>query len=119
MSSVKPVHLEMTVAKSVSEVRSALTSKVSLLKGRIVGSNDTGLECKFGSLLVSRLLGELWVPKATLPKRATIKIEEVQENQTRVTLDVRDAHKWGVKWGYMTKYERALEELADSLLFGL
>lgn len=119
MSGVNPVHREITVRKSVPEVRGDIASKLALLKGKLVLSNDTGTECDFGSLLRSRLLGEFWVSKSTLPKKAIIKIEDAKNGLTRITIDVRDTHKWGAKWGYVKKYEQALEELSDAILSGL
>ena len=89
------------------------------LRGRIAHSDDRSIECDFGSLLKSRLLGEFWVSKSTLPKRATIELKEAENGATTITLVVRDTHKYGVKWGYVKKYEKALEELADSIMSGI
>ncbi len=119
MSGVNQVHKEMTVKKTVSEVRDTITSRVQFLKGRIAQHNDMSIECDFGSLLKSRLLGEFWVSKSTLPQKAIINLEDAQNGRTRITIDIRDSHKYGVKSGYIKKYERALEELADSILSGL
>jgi hypothetical protein len=119
MSGVNPVHREMTVRKPVAEVRSVISSSLARLKGKTVVSDDTGIECKFGSLLISRLLGEFWVSRATLPKKAIIKLDDAQDGHTKVTIEVRDTHKWGVKWGYVNKYELALQELSDSILSSL
>ena len=119
MSGVTPVHREMTVREAVSEVRSVITAKLVLLEGKIVLSDDADIECDFGSLLWSRLLGKLWVSNSALPKKATIKIEDAQNGLTRITIDVRDTHWEEVKLGYVRKYEQALEELSDSILSGL
>jgi hypothetical protein len=116
MSEVNPVHRETTVTKTVSEVRDIITSRLQFLKGKIVMSDDMSMECDFGSLLKSRLLGEFWVSKSTLPKKAMINLKDAESGHTLITLDMRDTHKYGVKWGYVKKYEKALEELADSIL---
>lgn len=118
MSGVNPVHRETTVKKNLSEVKDIITSRLQLLKGKVVRSDDTSIECDFGSLLKSRLLGEFWVSKSTLPKKAVINLQDAENGDTRITLDVRDTHKYGVKWGYVKKYQKALEELADSILSG-
>ena len=119
MSGVSPIHREMTVQKTVSEVRDIIMSKLQLLNGKVVESTDKSIECDFGSLLKSRLLGEFWISKSTLPKKVIINLEHVENAGTRITLDVRDTHKYGVKWGYVKKYEKALEELSDSILSAL
>ncbi|MFA5875952.1 MAG: hypothetical protein WC901_04665 [Candidatus Margulisiibacteriota bacterium] len=116
MSEVSPVHREMIVKKSVSEVTAIIISRLQLLKGNIVRSDGTIIECDLGSLVKSRLLGEFFVSKSTLPKKAMISFKDAEGGDTQVTLDVRDAHKYGVKWGYVKKYEKALEGVADSIL---
>ena len=116
MSEVNPVHRETTVTRGVSEVRDMITSRLQFLKGKIVRSDGTSIECDFGSLLKSRLIGEFWVSKSTLPKKAMIGLKDAESGHTRITLDLLDTHKYGVKLGYVKKYEKALEELADSIL---
>lgn len=116
MSGLNPVHRETVVTKPVSEVRDIIASRLQILKGKIVRSDDMSIECDFGSLLKSRLLGEFWVSRSTLPKRAMTNFKDTESGHTYVTLDVRDTHKYGVKWGYFEKYEKSLEELADSIL---
>lgn len=119
MSGVTPVHREMNVNKNLAETKSLILSHMATLKGKVKQSSDSEIEGAFGSLLMSRLLGEFWVSKATLPKKANIKLEAAQNGQTKVIIDVQDTHKWGVKWGYVKKYELALVELADQIMSGL
>jgi hypothetical protein len=116
MRGVNPVHRETTVIKPVSEVREIIALRLQVLKGKIVRSDHVSIECDFGSLLKSRLLGEFWVSNSTLPKRAMINLKDAESGHTHVRLDVRDTHKYGATWGYVKKYEKALEELADSIL---
>ncbi|MBT4732241.1 hypothetical protein HOB87_09775 [Candidatus Woesearchaeota archaeon] len=113
---VNPVHREITIAKTVTEIREIITSKLQFLKGRIVRSDETNIECDFGSLLKSRLLGEFWVSKSTLPKKSSIELKEVENGSTVIILDVRDTNEYVDKWGLVKKYEKSLEELADSIL---
>ena len=119
MSGVNPVHREVTVKTNISEVRQSIMGTLQALRGRTANSGDGSIECDFGSLLKSRLLGELFVSKSTLPKRATLELKEAKTGGTTITLDVRDTHKLGIKVGYIKKYEQALEELADSILAGV
>ncbi len=116
MSRVNPVHREVIVTKSISEVLQNIMGTLQALRGKIAHSDDRRIECDFGSLLKSRLLGEFWVSKSTLPKRVTIELKEVENGNIAIIFDVRDTHKYGILWGCVKKYEKALEELADSIL---
>jgi hypothetical protein len=53
---------------------------------------------------------------ATLPKKAIVAFEDGGDGQSRITLVVRDRHKYDLKLGYVKKYETALRQLSDSLL---
>jgi len=116
MSEVKPVHKEVTVAKDVAELHAALLDKVKMLNGRVVSSENNTIVCDFGSLLLSRLVGEFWVPKSTLPKQAAIQLQAAGVGGTTLVLDIKDTHKYGYMLGYVQKYEQALQELSESLL---
>ena len=116
MSEVKPVHMELSVAGSPAEVGSALLKQAQALNGRLVRSEANAIECDFGSLLVSRLVGEFWVPKSTLPKKAVIGLQAAAAGGTLVVLDIHDTHRFGYKLGYVGKYEAALQELAEALI---
>lgn len=116
MSSIKPATREVTLKVSASDARATILEQISLLNGRIVPTSESTIEVDFGSLLKSRLLGEFWVSKSTLPKRAAIEIEGTRDRGSRVKVVVRDTHQWGVKWGYRDKYEQSLQELADLIL---
>ena len=116
MSKVKPIHNEVSVKKNIPEIRDIITEKLQTLNGKIVQSGDSRIECDFGSLMKSRLVGEFWVSKSTLPKKAIIKLSQLEGGRTKITLDIHDTHKLGFKRGFVKKYEKALSELADSIL---
>ena len=116
MSKIRPVHKEITASKDLPELRDSILKRMQLLDGRVVRSEDNTLECDFGSLLQSRIIGEFWVSKSTLPKNALIKMQAASGGGTLVSLDIKDTHKYGFKWGFIQKYEQALEELSESLL---
>lgn len=116
MGSITPVEKELIVGKGIEEVKLAIIKQLETMKGKIVKSDEAYIECDFGSLLKSRLLGELWVSKATLPKKAEIHIEGIGSNETKVRTVVRDTHKYGIKRGYVKKYEKALQEVVDSIV---
>jgi len=116
MSGVKPVHKELTVGKDIPDIRAALLKRVQMLSGRVVGSENNSIVCDFGSLLQSRLVGEFWVSKATLPKQAVIQMQAASGGGTMLVLDIKDTHKYGFKWGFEKKYEEALQELSESIL---
>jgi hypothetical protein len=119
MSEVTPVHQELTLAREISDLRLALEKRVQMLKGRIVSSDGNSIVCDFGSLFQSRMIGEFWVSKATLPKQAVIQLQAASGGGTRLVLNIKDTHKYGFKLGYVKKYEEALQELSDSILSGI
>jgi hypothetical protein len=119
MSSVKPVEKELTVKKNIEEVNADIMNLLAIMKGKFVKYEENYIECDFGSLLKSRLIGEFWVSKATLPKKAEIHLEGIDGKVTKVKIHIKDTHKYGVKWGYVKKYEEALQEVADSIVRGI
>lgn len=116
MSEINPVNKEIIVSKPIAEAKEKMLSKLLHLKGKVVINDDKYIECDFGSHLKSKLVGELWVKKETLPKKATIKFEEAGNNECRITIDVADTHKFGLKVGFVKKYGESLEELAKSII---
>ncbi len=115
MSGVQPVHRELIVGRDMPAVQAALLQRVKMLDGRLVRTEANSIVCDFGSLLQSRLVGEFWVSKATLPKQAIIQMQAT-DGGTRLVLDIKDTHKFGFKWGFEKKYEEALQELSEYLL---
>lgn len=106
----------MTVDKSILEAKEIVLSKLQLLKGNIIKSENDHIECGFGSLLKSRFLGEFFVSKTTLPKKADINFTDIGNGNTLVTLEVIETDTYVVKIGIVKKYEEALEELSESIM---
>jgi len=115
MSSVTPIHKELTVGRDLPAVQAALLQRVKMLDGHLVRSEENSIVCEFGSLLQSRLVGEFWVSKATLPKQAIIQLQPASGG-TLLVLDIKDTHKFGFKWGFEKKYQEALQELSEYIL---
>jgi len=115
MSDILPIEKEWTVHKNIDEVVRILVKSLKSFKGRIVESSSNRIVCDFGSLLLSRLLGEFWVSRATLPKRAEIQLEPTGDSETVLKLVVRETHKYGIKAGYVKKYQQALQEISDAI----
>jgi hypothetical protein len=113
MGNVIPVEKVWTVDKNISEASVNLLAAVRYLKGDVVKSTESYIECRFGSLLKSRLIGEFWVSRATLPKKAEIYLQPTADGQTTIKLIIKDTHKYGLKAGFVGKYQQALQELAD------
>jgi hypothetical protein len=65
------------------------------------------------------LLGELFVSASVLPKKAIINFIEKENSKTQIAVQVTDTHKFGLKAGFVNKYQGALEELANSILSGI
>jgi hypothetical protein len=116
MSEIAPVHRAIIVKKSNAEAESLIRARIRLLNGKVVNSDSKSIECDFGSLLKSRLFGEFFVSASTLPKKAVVTFEDGGDGQSKITLVVRDRHKYDLKLGYVKKYETALLQLSDSLL---
>lgn len=116
MSEIAPVHRAMIVKKSTAEAESLIRTRIQQLNGKVVRSDSKSIECDFGSLLKSRLFGEFFVSTSTLPKKAVVTFEDGGDGQSKITVVVRDRHKYGLKLGYVKKYETALLQLSESLL---
>ena len=112
---IRPVEKEITIKKNIEDIRQDIIKQIENMNGKIVKNEKNYIESDFGSLLKSRLLGEFFVSTATLPKKAEINLESTGDNETKVKILVRDTHKYGIKAGYVKKYEKALQEVADSI----
>ena len=77
MSSVTPVEKEVTVRRGISEVKLTIIKQLETMNGEIVKSDRDYIECDFGSLAKSRIIGEFWVSKATLPKKVKINLVRI------------------------------------------
>jgi hypothetical protein len=116
MSGTIKTHRELTVPMDISAVRDAILLKLHVLEGRLIRSENNYIECDFGSLLESRLIGEFWVPASTLPKKAVLNLQANSEATTRIIVDVYDTHRFGFMWGYVEKYKQAIDDVADTIL---
>ena len=116
MSDVKPVEKELTVEEGIEKVRLTIIKQLEIMNGKIAKSDKTYIECNLGSLFWSRIIGEFFVPKTWLPKRAEIHLDDIESNKTKVKILVKDTHKYGVKWGYVKKYNETLQDVAESIV---
>ena len=116
MSDVTPVVKELITRKTIEDARMAIIRQLEAAGGKIIKSDEAYIECDFGSLLLSRIIGEFWVPRNMLPKKAEIHLEPTENNGTKVKILIRDTHKYGIILGYVKKYENALQDVADSVL---
>ena len=90
----------------------AVAQTLGDLGGTVTRHTDREVAANFGSLLWSRLLGEFWVSRKTLP--ALVEITKIAGEPTpQLEVTVSDRHRFGFKFGFVGKYERALRELAD------
>ncbi len=109
---MKPIKCQIEVSSSDTQIKRAIIATVKTLGGVAEQSGEC-FEIRLGSLLKSRLLGEFWVSRSTLPKIVRISIGGSEAGHTCVTLDVASAHKFGIKLGYKKKYALALQEVSD------
>ena len=58
MSGLNPVHREVTVTRPILEVRQKIMGKLQTLGGKMGLSQGGSIEFEFGSLLISKLLGQ-------------------------------------------------------------
>jgi hypothetical protein len=116
MGSVDPVEKEFIVNKNIESVRNSILNRLGTMKGKIVISDDNYIECDFGSLLKARLLGEFFVSKETLPRKAEINLEDMNNSETKLRIFIKDTHQYGIKTGYIKKYEKALKNDLDLII---
>jgi hypothetical protein len=119
MSGIMPVQSVITTTKDFDAVRRHISSVVQSRRGSIVEFDERRVVCDFGSLKKSRLVGEFWVSKETLPARATILMRPGPNGGTQVKVEVVDTHKLGLKAGFVRKYEEALKDISNLLVFGM
>ncbi|MCJ7826879.1 MAG: hypothetical protein MUP36_01360 [Demequinaceae bacterium] len=119
MNAVNAVYREVTVERSLPEVRSVIMSRFLTLSGRLVRSEERLIECKFGSQVMMRLLGGAFIPHAKLPKLAIIRLIEVEKDRTTVTLEVRESVGVGVKVGMIKRLRASLDQLAEEVMLAV
>ncbi len=116
MSKINPVEKEIYVNKCINETNNLIRTQLRNMKGKIVNYNENYIECKLGSLAKSRIIGEFFVSKETLPKKAEIYLNPVNKDSTNVKILISDTHRFGIKIGYVKKYENALNDAANSIV---
>lgn len=119
MSKITPANKEITISKPIAEAKDIIITKLLQLKGKVIRNDDTQIECEFGSHLKSKLLGELFVSGATLPKKVVINFEGNNNDKTKISVQVTDTHKFGFKADFVNKYEQALVDLTNFITSGL
>lgn len=98
----------------------ALRAVVIRLNGTIVSEDDQFITVHFGSLSKSRLFGEFWVSGRTLSSCAQLEVcEEDSTGVFLIRILVVDRHRWGLKWGYVNKYQQSLQDTANALVEGI
>ena len=117
---IPPVERWVEVGSDPQQVVDTLRAVVLQLNGRIVSEDDRLIDVHFGSLSKSRFIGEFWVSGRTLPSRARLEVYEGDSaGRLRIRVFVEDRHRWGFKWGFVSKYERSLKETARELVEGI
>lgn len=116
MSKINPVEIEVFVNRSINETNNLIRTQLQNMKGKIVNCNENYIECKLGSLAKSRIIGEFFVSKETLPKKAEVYLKPVDKDGTNIKILVSDTHRFGIKFGYVKKYESALNDTANSIV---
>ena len=115
MGGILPVKKDWIAYKGIGDVRSGFVEVLRARKGNITSSSETHIECDFGSLLDSPIIGKEWVLKSTLPMKAKIELESVAVDETRIRLILRDRHSFGFKWTIRRNYHAALIETVETI----
>lgn len=116
MADVTAVTRNLQTLEKRENIEKKLIEEAGSIKGRVVNQEEDFIELDFGSLLRSRLLGEFWVSRDTLPKRARIQLT-ISKHGMDINIAVVHTHRYGVMAGYKKKYQQALEETADRIVW--
>lgn len=116
MGDLNPLKIEVMAYGNMENVRNSILKCLKTRNGKIVVSDDNYIECEFGSLLKARMLGEFFIKKETLPRKAEINLEKLNNSETKVNIFIKDTHKYGIKVGYIKKYEKVLNEDLDTII---
>lgn len=116
MGDLNPLKTEIIVYRTMENVRNSILKCLKTRNGKIVVSDDNYIECEFGSLLKARMLGEFFIKKETLPRKAEINLEKLNNRETKVNIFIKDTHKYGIKVGYIKKYEKVLNKDLDTII---
>ncbi len=116
MGNINPSKTELTVTKNIESVRNSILTCLKTRNGKIIVSNDNYIECELGSLLKARVLGEFFIKKETLPRKAEINLEKLDNGEIKVNIFIKDTHKYGIKMGYIKKYEKVLNDDLEMII---
>lgn len=109
ITTTRSVSTSMAPDAAREAVRQAMTGR----KGKIEDEADA-LAAKFGSQVLMRLIGGWLSPASWLPVRASATFVAL-DTGTQVNVHVGDAMGIGFKAGMNSKYETAVNEIADAL----
>jgi hypothetical protein len=115
MGNVNPLKTELIVNKNIESVKNSIVNCLKTRNGKIIVSDDDYIECEFGSLLKARMFGEFFIKKETLPRKAEINLEKLNDKKTKINIFIKDTHKYGIKAGYINKYEKVLNKDLDTI----
>ncbi len=103
------------VAGDRAEVRRAVERFFQQRKMQIITQEDREFVAKQGSQLLTRLLGGWFVPATWLPKRATVRLRQV-EGGTRVSAVIEETMGFGfIDPLFEKKYRNFFEAWVDEL----
>ena len=80
MVELVPVERKISIREEINIIKKRLVEGTKSIKGKIIKEDSNYIEITFGSLLKSRLIGEFWVSKNTLPKKAKIEFSKKLQN---------------------------------------
>jgi hypothetical protein len=107
---------QLTLAAAPEQAAQRVQAALAAQGGKAAGAD--GLSATYGSQVLLRLVGGMFIPTSKFPMRATAALTPAGAGTT-VTLEVADAMGVGLKAGIKRKYERAVTELADRLAASL
>lgn len=103
----------LTTSLAPDAARNAMRQAMTARNGKLSDESDA-IAAKFGSQVLMRLVGGWLSPASWLPVRATATFVALDAG-TQVNIQVGDAMGVGIKAGMNSKYEIAVNEIADTL----
>jgi hypothetical protein len=94
---VTPVIFYIQLDTGIDEIPPTVKHSIKNIGGKIISSSSLQVSAKFGSLFKSRFLGEFFVSKDTLPRKAII---DLNVNKNEIMITVVHTHKMGLMLGY-------------------
>lgn len=115
MAPIEPVEGSCTIRLAPDEVGPAVDRALLPLGGSRGRPTNAWARYTYGSLLLSRLLGEFFVPGHMLPKAVDLWVEPNDDGTTRVMWRITDTHALGFKVGFRKKYHQSFVELSAKI----